>query len=183
MTSPECKLSFEQLFLFCNFLYFIQLSFIGLPDNILLQNTEVKQKQCYQPCMLKHDISPPPYWPDPSHLSYLGLVSSSSRHPLCYWKNMLEENLAKCGPSLAKYTCVIHIYVQKISRQNWFHIYQSGTISGLHKCQLSRRMSLELVQRLETLVCSILGTFFWLATLCFTNILSFFGTQLSSSLK
>lgn len=51
--SLESKFGFEQLFLFSNFSYFIWLGFIGLPDNILIQNTKARQKQYYQPCVLK----------------------------------------------------------------------------------------------------------------------------------
>lgn len=51
--SLESLLGFEQLFFFCNFSYFIWRSFMGLPDNILIQNTKARQKQYYQPCVLK----------------------------------------------------------------------------------------------------------------------------------
>lgn len=53
MASLESKFDFEQLFLFSNFSYFIWLGFIDLPDNILIQNTKARQKQYYQPCVLK----------------------------------------------------------------------------------------------------------------------------------
>lgn len=98
--SPKCKLSFEQLFLFCNLLYFIQFRFIGLPDNILIQKHKRKAGTM---SLTRHDKSM-----RRSHLHFsltpliyhlLALFSNSSSHPLCYQKNTLNENLSKYGPS------------------------------------------------------------------------------------
>lgn len=129
-TSLESKLGFQQLFLFYNLLYIIQFRFIGLPDKMLIQKHKSKagtmlsitRAQSVTYPHLHSGLTPLVYHP-------LALFPRSSSHPLCYQKNMLDENLTKYDPPLAKYTCVLNMCSEKKQAElishlpQWHHIW------------------------------------------------------------